>query len=72
MRAVSLGTVAVVAFMIFAVAVIIYQRRTGGPGPQVNWVPRRWRRKVNERYAAHGWQQPFDAQGNRNPDRESL
>lgn len=61
-----------VAFMIFAIAVILYRRRKGGPGPQVNWVPKSLRGKVNEHYEKEGWQKPYDDDGNRNPDRDEI
>ncbi|NYJ75621.1 hypothetical protein HNR15_002584 [Allobranchiibius huperziae] len=30
------------------------------------------RGKANQRYREHGWQEPFDDNGDRNPDRTQL
>jgi hypothetical protein len=64
--------VPVLVFMALCLAASVYRLRRGGPGPAVNYVPRPWRQSLNRRYERKGWQQPFDADGNRNPDRTQL
>lgn len=69
------GPIAIIVFIVFAVfavGVILFRRRKGGPGPQVNWVPKSMRGKVNEHYEKEGWQKPYDEDGNRNPDRDEI
>jgi hypothetical protein len=63
---------AAIAFFVVVGIVVVFQRRRGGPGPQVNYVPKALRPMVNARYRSRGWQEPFDADGNRNPDRGRL
>jgi hypothetical protein len=62
----------VIVFMVVVAAVSIYRMRRGGPGPAVNYVPRRLRGRLNSAYRHEGWQEPFDEQGNRSPDRSQL
>jgi hypothetical protein len=38
----------------------------------MNWIPRSLRPKANANYEKHGWKEPFDENGNRNPDRGQL
>ena len=67
-----LGIIIFIIFAVIVVAVIIFRRRKGGPGPQVNWVPKPLRGKVNEHYEEEGWQKPFDEDGRRNPERDEI
>ncbi|RKR73335.1 hypothetical protein [Frondihabitans australicus] len=68
----------VTGFIIFGVAVVlvgitaIVRLRRGGPGPNVQWLPKSMRKRVNDEYEEHGWQKPYDDEGNRNPDRDAL
>ncbi len=43
--------------------------RPGGPGLAVAWVPRSMRPRLNQFHQRHGWQQPFDDNGDRVPGR---
>ncbi len=61
-----------IAFIVIVGVVSILRLRRGGPGPAVNWVPRSMRGAVNRRYEARGRQQPYDADGNRNPSRGQI
>lgn len=58
--------------LVVGVPLTFWRLRRGGPGPAMNWIPRSMRAKANEQYDKHGWQEPFDDDGNRNPDRPSL
>jgi hypothetical protein len=62
----------VVAFMVVCVALSVYRMRRNGPGPAVNYVPRALRPRFNAYYRRNGWQEPFDAEGNRNPYRDQV
>lgn len=62
----------VVPFMIVVFGISIHNMRKGGSGPAVNWVPRQFRQRVNDRYRRHGWVEPYDEDGNRNPNRTAL
>lgn len=62
----------VVPFMLVALCLSVYNMRKGGSGPAVNWVPRRYRQGVNDRYRKHGWALPYDEDGNRNPNRSPF
>jgi hypothetical protein len=64
--------VPLLVFLALGFVASMYRLRRGGPGPAVNYVPRPWRQALNARYARKGWQQPYDANGNRNPDRTQL
>jgi mannose/fructose/N-acetylgalactosamine-specific phosphotransferase system component IID len=55
--------VVVIIFVVVAVPLAVYRMRKGGPGPGVNWIPKSMRGKTNEVYEEHGWQEPYDAQG---------
>jgi hypothetical protein len=66
------GPLRIVVFAILFVGVTIFRSRKGGPGPQVNWVPKSMRAKLNDRFEEEGWQKPYDDDGNRNPDRKQL
>ena len=65
-------TYVVIGIMVVAFLLSIYRLRPGGPGPGVNWVPRRFRRTMNSAYEAQGWQTPYDAEGNRSKDRPPV
>lgn len=65
-----IGVVALIVVIVLTVS--IYRLRRGGPGPAVNWVPRGLRGRVNRNFDEHGWQKPYDDDGNRNPDRKQL
>jgi hypothetical protein len=60
------------AFMVVVVAISFYRLRRGGPGPAMNWIPRSMRPKANNMYEKHGWQAPFDGDGNRSPERDGF
>ena len=62
----------VVAFMVVVFVLSIYRLRRGGPGPAVNWIPRRMRSEVNSAYEHEDWQKPYDEQGNRSSDTSPL
>ncbi len=47
----------------FVASVIRYRKR----GPAVGYVPRRWRPKVNEWFSGHGWDKPYDENGETKP-----
>lgn len=68
------GPVGWVFLALFAVLFVLsfYRLRRGGPGPAVNWIPRRFRQRLNRTYAEHGWQEPFDSAGNRRTDRPAI
>ncbi|WIB62119.1 hypothetical protein DEJ13_17760 (plasmid) [Curtobacterium sp. MCLR17_007] len=70
MSGLFIGLVAV--FVVIVLIITIYRLRRGGPGPTVNWVPRRLRGRVNRGFGEQGWQKPYDDEGNRNPDRGQL
>lgn len=59
-------------FIVVVLGISIYRLRRGGPGPQVNWVPRSLRNRVNEHFEKQGWQKPYDDNGDRNPGRDQL
>lgn len=57
--------VIVVGIAVFLVALVVWMAsrfRRGGPGPPINVPPltKAARRRVNRRYAEHGWKEPFD------------
>ena len=56
-------TILVLVFMavVMVLSVVQYRRR----GPNVGWVPRRWRARVNAWYARHDYPLPFDDEGKR-------
>jgi hypothetical protein len=68
----------VVIYVIIGVVAVVgltlsFRRmRRGGPGPQVNWIPRAMRGRVNESYRKHGWDEPYDADGNRKDGRADF
>ncbi len=62
----------VIAFMVVCFMLSIYRMRRNGPGPAVNYVPKAFRPRLNAYYRRNGWQEPFDAEGNRNPDRGQV
>jgi hypothetical protein len=64
--------VAIIIFMVVVAVVSVIRLRPGGPGPAMRWIPRSTRAGANREYEKHGWQKPFDDQGNRNPDRDAL
>jgi hypothetical protein len=68
--------VLIVVFIVIAVVLVggvsFLRMRRGGPGPAVNWVPRSMRGRVNKSYEQHGWQQPFDGDGDRNQNRDEI
>jgi hypothetical protein len=57
----------VLAFLLvaFPLSIIRYRKR----GPALGWVPRKWRSKTNSWYTRHGWEAPYDADGNKLPGR---
>jgi hypothetical protein len=55
----------IVPFLIVVALISLARLRGGGRGPAVNWVPRRMRGAVNRQYRRSGWQEPYDASGNR-------
>lgn len=59
-------------FVVIVVIVILIRLRPGGPGPAANYIPAALRPKLNAFYRRFGWQEPFDAEGNRNPRRKKL
>jgi hypothetical protein len=59
----------VIAFMAVVLVITMIRLRRGGPGPQVNWIPRALRPRTNRFFTGRGWQAPYDAEGNRNPQR---
>lgn len=61
-----------IAFFVIVFGVSLLRLRRGGPGPAVNYVPRRLRGNLNSAYRRAGWQEPFDSSGNRNPDRSQT
>lgn len=69
---VSAAFIVVIVFMAVVMLISLSRLRSGGPGPGVNWVPRSMRGKLNRAYEKRGWQKPYDADGNRNPDRGQL
>ncbi|MDE9364776.1 hypothetical protein PZ938_04100 [Luteipulveratus sp. YIM 133132] len=58
--------------VLIGIPLTLWRLRRGGPGPQMNWIPRSMRGRANKTYRKHGWQEPFDDEGNRNPDRTVL
>jgi hypothetical protein len=60
------------AFVAIALTLSMRRMRRGGPGPAVNYVPPPLRGAVNSYYRQRGWQEPFDANGDRNPDRDRI
>ena len=64
--------VVIIVAVVVVAAVSFVRLRPGGPGPAVNWVPRSMRGRMNSSYEKRGWQKPFDADGNRNPDRDPI
>ena len=49
----------VAAFCVVVAVVSVLRLRRGGPGPQVNWVPRALRGRVNRSYRQHGWREEW-------------
>ena len=70
-RGVGFWLVPALIFLV-ALPLTFWRLRRGGPGPAMNWIPRSMRGKAHERYREHGWQEPFDDNGNRNPDRSEF
>jgi hypothetical protein len=68
----DIGFVVIGLFMAFCIIMALLQLRRGGPGPAVNYIPKGLRPSVNAYYRNHGWQEPFDADGNRNPMRDQV
>ena len=62
----------VIALLVTVFVVSFVRMRSGGPGPGVNYFPRRMRPGINAFYERRGWQAPYDEDGNRKPDRGSL
>jgi hypothetical protein len=69
---VAIGFIVVVAFMAVCLGLTVYRQRRGGPGPQTDHVPRALRPRVNAYYRSRGWQEPYDANGDRDPDRSEF
>jgi hypothetical protein len=55
--------IVLVVFLVVGFAVSLWRVRKRGPG--VRYVPRRYRQRVNAWYRGHGWDEPFDEEGNR-------
>ena len=62
---------AIVVFALVALGILItiaIRQRPGGRGPTIQgfggWLPKAMARRANARYAKHGWEQPFDENGN--------
>lgn len=68
----TIEIVGVVILLAIGFGLSLRRLRKGGPGPAVNWVPRKMRAGLKETYRDKGWQEPFDEDGNRNPDRKPL
>lgn len=68
----TLFIVVIVIFMVIVAVITVFRLRRGGPGPQVNWIPRSLRGRVNDDFEKNGWQKPYDEDGNRNPDRDKI
>ena len=62
----------VIAFIIIIGLFSVFRLRQGGPGPAVNYVPRGMRGRLNSAYRRAGWQQPYDENGDRSPDRTQV
>lgn len=59
-------------FVVFAIIFTARRFRKGGPGPSIGWVPRRLRPGLNKKMEEHGYQKPYDDEGNRNPGRDEY
>jgi hypothetical protein len=59
-------------FVILVAVIGALRMRRGGPGPGVNYVPRRFRGRLNTAYRNAGWQEPYDADGNRDSNRDGV
>ena len=63
----------IVWFAVVAVALVVIvaavRMRRGGPGPAVNWVPKKFRGSLNSVYRKRGWTAPYDDNGEKTSTR---